>query len=114
MKLIDKMSKKIISENLQIADTYFKRLKGLMFTKELPNENALQIKPCKEIHTFNMNYTIDVLYLDENNTIVNIDENLKPNRIGKRVKNAVSVIELPNSKIKKSNLQIGQTLLITK
>lgn len=110
MILINKTSNAIISENLQIADTYFKRLKGLMFTKELPLQNALQIIPCSEIHTFFMNYSIDVLYLDVNNNIISIDENLQPRKIRKKVKNAVSVIELPKGKIKKSNIKVGQTV----
>lgn len=112
MKLVNNINNKIISENLQIANTFLKRFKGLMFTKELPNQNALQIIPCREIHTFFMNYSIDVLYLDANNTILSVDENFTPNKIGKKVKNAVSVIELPNGTIEKFNLKVGQKLLI--
>lgn len=108
MVLINKETNETISEKLQIADTFFKRLKGLMFTKELPEQNALQIIPCNEIHTFFMKYNIDVLYLDKKNKVISIDENLKPGRIGKLVRNAKSVIELPKGKIKKSFLEIGQ------
>ncbi|MDF2884768.1 MAG: hypothetical protein K0R54_5338 [Clostridiaceae bacterium] len=100
----------VISENLTVADTYFKRLKGLMFTKELPSQNALQIIPCSEIHTFFMNYSIDVLYLDGNNNIVYMDEKLQSGKIGKYVKNARSVIELPAGKIKETNIKVGQTV----
>lgn len=110
MKLINKTSNTVISENLMVADTYFKRLKGLMFTKELPYENALYIVPCNEIHTFFMNYSIDVLYLDANNNILSIDEKLQPRKIGKRVKNTVSVIELPSGKIKKADIKVGQMI----
>lgn len=110
MKLINKTSSSIISENLMIADTYFKRLRGLMFTKELPYENALHIVPCNQIHTFNMRYSIDILYLDVNNNILSIDESLKPGKIGKRVKSAASVVELPSGKIKKANIKVGQTV----
>ena len=76
-----------------VANTYFKRLKGLMFTKELPDQSALHIVPCNEIHTFNMKYSIDVLYLDRNNNILHIEEEMQPGKIGKRVNNAVSVVE---------------------
>lgn len=110
MKLINKETNTIISLNLQIADTYFKRLKGLMFTKELSAQNSLQIIPCKEIHTFFMNYNIDVLYLDSNNKIISIDENLKPCKIGKLVINAKYIIELPDGKIKENDIKVGQTV----
>lgn len=108
MILINKTNNTIISKNVTVADSFFKRLKGLMFTKELSNESAMHIIPCNEIHTFFMNYSIDVLYLDRNNTIVAMDEDLKPRKIGKLIKNAKSVVELPSGKIKKLNLQIGQ------
>lgn len=110
MKLVNKSTNTVISENLTVADTFYKRLIGLMFTKELPDQNALQIIPCSEIHTFFMNYCIDVLYLDMKNNILFMDEELKPGKIRKRFKNAVSVIELPSGKIKKMGIKIGHTI----
>lgn len=110
MILVNKETNVTISHNLQVADTYFKRLKGLMFTKELPTQYALQIIPCKEIHTFFMNYSIDVLYIDSKNNIVSIDENLKPGKVGRFVKKAKFVIELPEGKIKEFDIKVGQTV----
>lgn len=114
MILINKNSNYIISENLQLADTFFKRLKGLMFTKGFLEKNALKLSPCNQIHTFFMNYCIDILYLDHRDSIIFIEENLKPYKIGKRVKNALSVIELPNGTVKKSNIKIGDVVTILK
>ena len=110
MKLLNKTNNTIISENVIIADTFFKRLKGLMFSKELPDEKSLLILPCNEIHTFNMKYSIDVLYLDKNNNILAIDEDMKPGRIGRRVKESAAVVELPMGKIKKEGIEAGQTV----
>jgi len=110
MKLINKTTNEVISENLMTADSFFKRLKGLMFTKELPEQDALHIIPCNEIHMFFMNYSIDVLYLDKDRKIVHMDEGMEPGEIGKKVKNAVSVVELPNGRIKTKSLEIGQVL----
>jgi hypothetical protein len=110
MLLVNKTNNEVISENLMTADSFFKRLKGLMFTKELPEEDALHIIPCNEIHMFFMNYSIDVLYLDRDRKIVHMDEGMQPGKIGKIVKNAVSVIELPDGKIKTKSLEIGQML----
>jgi len=114
MKLINKTNNTIISENVMIANTFFKRLKGLMFSKELPEEKSLHIVPCNEIHTFNMKYSIDVLYLDKNNNIVAINEEMKPGKIGKRVKKAVSVVELPSGKVKRAGIEVGQTVEVIK
>lgn len=108
MILMNKTTNEVISENLMVADSFFKRLKGLMFTKELPVQDALHIIPCNEIHMFFMNYSIDVLYLDKDKRIVHMDEEMEPGKIGKKVKNAVSVIEIPSGRIKTKSLEIGQ------
>jgi uncharacterized protein len=110
MILLNKENNKIIVENVMTADSFLKRLKGLMFTKELLPQSALFIYPCREIHTFFMNYNIDVLYLDNNNIIVAIDEDMKPGKIGKLVKNAAAVVELPSGKVREACIAIGQAV----
>jgi len=102
----------VIAENLVEAKSFFKRLKGLMFTKHLPPQAALFINPCKGIHTYFMNYNIDVLYLDINNKILSIDENMEPRKVGKLRKKAVSVIELSSGRIKATETQVGQVVEI--
>jgi uncharacterized protein len=102
-----------ISKNVIIANSFLKRLKGLTFTKELSPDSCMYISPCGQIHTFFMNYNIDVLYLDKNNIILDVDENIRPGKIGKKVKDAAAVIELQGGKITKCNIKIGQTVKIT-
>jgi uncharacterized membrane protein (UPF0127 family) len=102
-----------ISKNVIVANRFFKRLKGLMFTKELPQDSSMYISPCTQIHTFFMNYPIDVLYLDKENVILDVDENVRPGRIGKKVKGAAAVVELPANKIRKLNIEIGQSVQIS-
>ncbi|MHC1721447.1 MAG: DUF192 domain-containing protein [Clostridiaceae bacterium] len=110
MILVNKKDGTVISENVIVADTFLKRLKGLMFTKELPKQDSMLLKPCNEIHMFFMNYSLDVLYLDKNMKVVHIDEQLKPGKIGKRVKESISVIELPDGRIKDAGLKVGDIL----
>jgi uncharacterized membrane protein (UPF0127 family) len=92
------------------ADSFFKRLKGLMFTKNLSSQSALLIYPCSEIHTYFMNYSIDVLYLDVNNKIIAVDESMKPGKIGKYRKGSTSVVELSSGTIQQSSTKVGQTV----
>jgi uncharacterized protein len=101
-----------ICKNLIMANNFLKRLKGLMFTKDLSSDSSMYICPCSQIHTFFMNYNIDVLYLDRNNTILAIDEDMKPGKIGRKVKGAVAVIELKGGMAKVSNTKVGQAIKI--
>lgn len=114
MKLVKSNNNEVICDNLLIADSFFRRFKGLMFTKNLPYYQGLYIKPCNSIHTFFMNYSIDVLYVDKNHKILAINEEFEPGRIGPYVKGAKAVIELPAGKVKERELNVGQALLIEK
>jgi uncharacterized protein len=100
----------VIAKDLVMAKTFIKRLKGLMFTKELSPQSAIYIYPCSAIHTFFMNYNIDVLYLDINNIIIAIDEDMQPGKIGKTRRNAVAVVELNGGKAKETLIKVGQTV----
>ena len=100
----------IIAENIIVADSFLKRLKGLMFTKQLSSQSGMLIHPCNSIHTYFMNYTIDVLYLDINNIIIAIDEDMKPGKVGRIVKSATTVVELNSGKVKETNTKVGQAV----
>lgn len=101
-----------LANEVATAETFFKRLKGLMFTTSLPAGHGLHIKPCRSIHTYFMNYPIDVLYLSEQFEIVGMDETMKPAMVGKYQRRAFSVLELPAGMIKKTETKMGQYLSI--
>lgn len=65
-----------------------------MFRKSIPDDYALHIKPCNQIHMLNMRFAIDVVYLSREGRVVKVDENVQPNKICKTVKEAKSVIEM--------------------
>lgn len=81
-----------------------------MFTKNLSPQSALLISPCSGIHTYFMNYSIDVLYLDSDNKIIAIDEEMKPGKIGKYRKASAAVIELSDGMIQQTETKVGQTV----
>jgi len=80
------------TENMMLADSFFKRFMGLMFKKDLLFD-CLMINPCNSIHTFNMRFNIDVLYLDESMTVIAKEMDLKPGRVVGRVGGAKRVLE---------------------
>lgn len=68
------------SLNIYTADSFFSRLKGLLFTKELSTTDCILIEPCRSIHTVGMHYSIHVIFLSDDYTILAIKNNVKPNR----------------------------------
>jgi uncharacterized membrane protein (UPF0127 family) len=112
MKGMDKDTGQVIVEQLKPAYTFGKRLKGLMFQKNLLPGSGVHIKPCQSIHTFFMKFPIDVIYLDKELIVVGTEQSLPPGKLGGRFKNAHSVIEVKAGFISKKNIFVGQALQI--
>jgi uncharacterized membrane protein (UPF0127 family) len=56
------------------------RLRGLLGRRPLEPRAAegLLIEPCGGVHTFWMSYPLDLVFLDRNNRVLNICENVNP------------------------------------
>lgn len=80
-------------DNIKFAKTFIKRLKGYMFHRRPQTNEVLIIDPCNQIHTFNMKFDIDVLYLDNDYRVIHKHLALKPGKILPCVKNATCVVE---------------------
>lgn len=89
MKLIYK-DKEI---NVINCNSFFSRLKGFMFKKNITY--ALLFNKCNSIHTFFMETSIDVIMCDKNNTIIYYYNNIGKNKVIWPKKNVYKTIELP-------------------
>lgn len=64
------------------------------------------------IHTFGMNYPIDVLVINKHHRVVALKEKLKPNRIFLWNPKYDFIIELPKGTIEKTHTELGDTLSV--
>jgi uncharacterized protein len=83
-----------LGKNIKIAKTFWARFVGLMFSNDLNGFDGMLITPCNSIHTFFMNYNLDVVFMDNSFNIVKIIRNLKPQRITGIYWKATQVLEL--------------------
>ncbi len=112
MKILSLTNGTQIAANIEIADNFFQRFKGLMLRKELPYGHALLLTECRSIHTYFMRFTIDAVFIDKSGKIVHIERNLKPGRVTGYIRNAYSVIELPEGTVNLYNISEGQQLVL--
>ena len=63
---------------LEVANGFFQRLRGLMGRKKLPQGQGLLLLPCNSIHMLFMRFPIDAVYVDENFVVKKIVRNLRP------------------------------------
>ncbi len=102
----------IVAEKIIIADSFFKRLKGLIGRKSLGKSEALMLMNCKSIHTCFMNFPIDVVFLNMNYEVVQIKEGLQPWKMHGGVKKAYMVVELAEGTISYKNIAAGDILIM--
>lgn len=112
MSIKNETKGRIITRKFRKCKSILSKTIGLMFSKK--NKEALIFIFEKEkiipLHMFFVFYSIDVLFLDKNKKVVEIKENFGPFRFYNAKNKAKYVIELPVGKIKKSIIDIGDTI----
>ncbi|WP_229711456.1 DUF192 domain-containing protein [Pectinatus frisingensis] len=78
MKYFIVQNKKYPPLRIEAADTFLKRLIGLMGRKKLPPDQGMLLSPCNSIHMLFMRFAIDAVYLDRDNRIIRIVRHLQP------------------------------------
>ncbi len=112
MKLTNVTKGVVLAEEARLADSFLKRLTGLLGKKKLAKSQALIIKPCNSIHTFFMHFPIDVLFVNKNNAVIKVILGLKPFRLSGIYFNAAYAVELPPGTVGSSLSGVGDILSI--
>lgn len=101
----------ILCQNVYVADTFLKRLLGVAEGGFGNSYDGLLIRPCRSIHTFFLEYPLDVIFLDQSNRICKIYFHLKPFRITSLISSAQMVLELVGGTLLPSVAQEGDTVV---
>jgi hypothetical protein len=111
-QIVNTTQNKIIAKNAKIANNYFQRLKGLMFIRGMRGFDSLIFFNAPAIHTCFMRFAIDVVFLNKDNQIIKLVENMSP---GKAVNcfQAKTTLELNTGVIDAMNMKINDKLSIT-
>lgn len=94
-------------ENLEVADTSWSRMKGLLGRKSLAKDAGLLITKCNSIHMFFMKFALDVIFLDSTNKVVGLVKNIPPFALSPIFWNANKAIELAAGIIENTETKIG-------
>ena len=96
---------------VEAADTFLKRLRGLMFRRRLDSGRGLLLAPCTGVHMLFMRFAIDVVYLDKDFRIKKIVRDLTP-WLGMSVCfGAWGALELTSGEADRLKLVVGQKLI---
>ncbi len=101
----------VLAEDVEVAATLCRRMKGLLGRRELPAGHGLWIRPCKSIHTLFMGFPIDAIFVSKNECVVRTYQSLPPFRMTPFVWGARSVLELPAGALSACPTHIGDQLI---
>lgn len=109
----DARNGRTIAREVEVADSFFLRSKGLLGRSGLADGSALWITRCNSIHTFFMRFAIDAVFVDADLAVVSVHENLRPWRLTPPCFRARSVLELSAGSLQKYGpVRIGDRLVL--
>ncbi|HPL82952.1 MAG TPA: DUF192 domain-containing protein [Candidatus Omnitrophota bacterium] len=103
MKIVNSRNKNLLASDVILADSLLKRVKGLLGRKDFPLGSAMIIKPCNSVHTFFMQFPIDLVFMAKDNKVIKSVNSLPPNRLTSICLSAYYVIELPAGTLSKTS-----------
>ena len=101
---------KLIAENYKLCNTFFSKLKGLMFSSRQNLVFVFKKEIYVELHMLFVWFRIDVVLLDKDKKVVELKENFKPFTFFRSKNRANYVLELNSGKINQSNIEIGDKI----
>ena len=110
---------------VQVADTEPRRVRGLMFQDQLPYDQGMIFvfnEPgIYSLWMLNMQFSLDMLWFDENGNIVHIEENIPPCKTATEIMacqsiipkgEALYILEVTSGFVKEFNITIDSKLNI--
>jgi len=110
MRLINQTKNTVLAEDVFIADTPFKRIRGLLDRKVFLPGQAVILEPCNSVHTFFMRFPIDIIFVDKNYKVIQILSGFNPYKISHIYWHSSKVIELPAGSLNLTRTQVQDQL----
>ncbi len=101
-----------MAERVSRADSFFRRLVGLLGRKQLGEDEGLWIEPCDSVHTLFMRFPIDVAFVDRSGVVVRKLDRLPPWRATRIHHRARACVELAAGVLQKYGVVEGSRLAL--
>jgi uncharacterized protein len=99
----------VLAHCVEVADEATARRKGLLGRQELRAGEGLWIRPCEAVHTFGMQFPIDLVYLDGKLRVTKVRSGVRPWRLSVCF-TAHSVLELASGTIRETQTKPGDRI----
>jgi uncharacterized membrane protein (UPF0127 family) len=110
-RLVVQRSGAVLGDAIELADSPWKRLKGLLGRKSLPEGGGMRFEPTSSLHMMFMRFAIDVVYVDRNECVVKLVHDFAPWRFS-AARGARSAYELPAGLLATVDIEVGDQLVL--
>jgi uncharacterized membrane protein (UPF0127 family) len=110
MRIENRTRSTLLGLRVEVAATWWSRLRGFLGRPEPAPGEGILLFPCNGVHTYGMNYDLDVLFLDDEGRVLELIRSLQPWRRTGRVPRARYVLETRPGMIDQSGTQVGDML----
>jgi uncharacterized protein len=100
----------LVASNVAVADSFRRRLRGLLARPAIKEGEGLLLLDCDSVHTVGMGYAIDVAFLDADRRVVRSIDGLRPWRFGLGGAHATHALELPAGRLRETGTVPGVRL----
>jgi uncharacterized membrane protein (UPF0127 family) len=104
-------SGEVVCSRCELAESPFRRMRGLLGRDGLEPGEGMLISPCPSVTTFFMRFAIDVVFLDRDRQIVKVIDSLRPWR-NAGARRAHAALELPAGAARSLGLEPGVKLVL--
>ena len=99
----------VLWSEVVLAAGFWDRLQGLLGESVLHEEQGLLLMPCASVHTWGMRFSLDIVFLDREQTVLACREGVKPYGL-KSCRGAWATLEVATGSIARLGIVEGQRL----
>lgn len=110
LRVINATRKTVVGERIRVAETGLTRIVGLLGERELLPGDGLLIVPSQSIHTWGMQFPIDIAVLDNDWKVIAIRPAMRPFRMTRLFWKAAAVLELPSGSLDSTSTRVGDSM----
>ncbi len=100
----------VVGQCIRVAETGLTRIVGLLGERELQPGDGLLIMPSQGVHTWGMQFPIDIAVLDDDWKVIAIRRNMRPFRMSRMFWKAAAVLELPSGMLESTSTLVGDLI----
>ena len=101
-----------LGSRVVLANTVWKRLKGLLGAPPLQPGEGMLLEPCQAVHMYGMKQALDVAFLGGEGQVIALYHDLRPGQRSKYHGKARQALELPVGTLSQTGTCVGDRLRV--